>query len=48
MPTWAAEIVSQNNSDLNFKGFAVGNPYNNFYSGYLLFNDDKSLELMTF
>ena len=47
MPTWAAEIVSQNNSDLNFKGFAVGNPYNNFYSGYLLFNDDYMIKSWT-
>jgi hypothetical protein len=37
MPTLAKEIVDQNsagvNPTLNFKGFAVGNPYTNFYSG---------------
>jgi len=37
MPTLAKEIVDQNaaaqNPILNFKGFAVGNPYTTFYSG---------------
>jgi len=37
MPTLAKEIVDQNsagkNPILNFKGFAVGNPYTNTYSG---------------
>jgi carboxypeptidase C (cathepsin A) len=33
MPTFAAEIVSQNSTDINFQGFLVGNPYNDFYSG---------------
>jgi len=37
MPTLAKEIVDQNTADvhphLNLKGFAVGNPYTNFYSG---------------
>jgi len=37
MPTLAKKIVDSNadnkNPTLNFKGFAVGNPYTNFYSG---------------
>lgn len=37
MPTLAKQIVDANaagqNPPLNFKGFAVGNPYTNFYSG---------------
>jgi carboxypeptidase C (cathepsin A) len=37
MPTLAKVIVDQNKAGsqpvLNFKGFAVGNPYTNFYSG---------------
>lgn len=37
MPTLAKEIVDQNaagvNPKINFKGFAVGNPYTNVYSG---------------
>jgi carboxypeptidase C (cathepsin A) len=36
MPTLADEIVSyneQNENKLNFKGFAVGNPYTDYYSG---------------
>jgi len=37
MPTLAKEIVDQNsagnNPPLNFKGFAVGNPFTTFYSG---------------
>lgn len=37
IPTLAKEIVDQNaagaNPKLNFKGFAVGNPYTNVYSG---------------
>ena len=39
MPTLARNIVTKNKgatagSILNFKGFAVGNPYTNIYSGY--------------
>jgi carboxypeptidase C (cathepsin A) len=36
MPTLASEIVkynTENNNVLNFKGFAVGNPYTDYYSG---------------
>jgi carboxypeptidase C (cathepsin A) len=36
MPTLAYEIVKynkENNNSLNFKGFAVGNPYTDYYSG---------------
>jgi carboxypeptidase C (cathepsin A) len=37
MPTLAKEIVDQNSAGsrpkLNFKGFAVGNPYTDVYSG---------------
>jgi len=37
MPTLAKQIVDQNTAgnypNLNFKGFAVGNPYTNFYTG---------------
>jgi carboxypeptidase C (cathepsin A) len=37
MPTLAQQIVNQNNAGVNpkvnFKGFAVGNPYTNVYSG---------------
>ncbi len=38
MPTWAREIVQYNKaqptqSRINFKGFAVGNPYVDYYSG---------------
>lgn len=36
MPTLASEIVNynkDNNNALNFKGFAVGNPYTDYYSG---------------
>ena len=38
MPTWAKEIVEYNKkqpseSKINFKGFAVGNPYLDYYSG---------------
>ena len=39
MPTWANEIVKYNDAReypqerLNFKGFAVGNPYTDYYSG---------------
>ncbi len=37
MPTLAKKIVDENtagnNANLNFKGFAVGNPYTNFYTG---------------
>lgn len=36
MPTLASEIVKynkENNNALNFKGFAVGNPYTDYYSG---------------
>jgi len=37
IPTWAKQIVDQNkagvNPAINFKGFAVGNPYTNFYTG---------------
>ncbi len=36
MPTWASAIVNynkQNEDQINFKGFAVGNPYTDYYSG---------------
>jgi hypothetical protein len=37
MPTLAKQIVDSNKAGgqpiLNFKGFAVGNPYTNVYSG---------------
>lgn len=38
MPTWAKEIIEYNKqqpnqSKINFKGFAVGNPYVDYYSG---------------
>jgi carboxypeptidase C (cathepsin A) len=36
IPTWADKIVQynkQNNNQLNFRGFAVGNPYVDYYSG---------------
>ena len=38
MPTWAKEIVNYNKKQsnelkINFKGFAVGNPYIDYYSG---------------
>jgi carboxypeptidase C (cathepsin A) len=37
MPTLAKKIVDENtaatNPNINFKGFAVGNPYTNFYTG---------------
>jgi carboxypeptidase C (cathepsin A) len=33
MPTLAKQIVNTPNSGLNFKGFAVGNPYTDVYSG---------------
>ncbi len=38
MPTWAKQIVEYNKqqpteSKINFKGFAVGNPYVDYYSG---------------
>lgn len=38
MPTWAYEIIKYNKQQvpenrINFKGFAVGNPYTDFYSG---------------
>jgi carboxypeptidase C (cathepsin A) len=37
LPTWAKKIVDENtagkNPKLNFKGFAVGNPYTNVYTG---------------
>ena len=40
MPTLAKQIVDQNTAGtqprLNFKGFAVGNPYTNTYSGLVL------------
>ena len=39
MPTWANEIITYNDDQenetmrLNFKGFAVGNPFTDYYSG---------------
>lgn len=37
MPTWADAIIKYNDANtynkLNFKGFAVGNPYTDYYSG---------------
>ena len=52
MPTLAKFIVESNaaggNDDLNFKGFAVGNPYTNPYSLYPAMISDRTLEVLHF